>query len=101
MLVVLEIAAGILGFVFRNELVRDRERYLFIVHCDVICTDWSLPPSLDHSLPVSQQTSELENRMNDTFIDYRAVGDDDYSEEVNDVVTYIQKTVWLQYTDIL
>ena len=48
-------------------------------------------------LPVSQQTSELEKRMNDTFIDYRAVDDDDYSEEVNDAVSYIQKTVWLQY----
>ena len=37
-LVVLEIAAGILGFVFRDELVRDRERY--IVHYDIRVTDW-------------------------------------------------------------
>ena len=48
-------------------------------------------------LPVSQQTSELENRMNETFIDYRAVDDDDYSEEVNDFVTYVQETVWLRH----
>ena len=47
-------------------------------------------------LPVSQQTSELENRMNDTFIDYRPVGDEDFSEEVNDAISYVQKTVWLQ-----
>ena len=90
----LEIATGILSFVFRNDLVRHRERYLFIVHCEVLCTDWSLPPSLDHSpLPVSQQTSELENRMNDIFIDYRAVDAEGYSKEVNDFVTHVQKTV--------
>ena len=38
--------------------------------------------------------------MNDTFIDYRPVDAEGYSEEVNDVVSYIQKTVWLQYTDL-
>ena len=48
-------------------------------------------------LPVSQQTSELENRMNDTFIDYRAVDVEGYSEEVNVAISYIQKTVWLQH----
>ena len=47
-------------------------------------------------LPVFQQASELENRMNDTFIDYRPVDDEDYSEEVNDAISYVQKTVWLQ-----
>ena len=31
--------------------------------------------------------------MNETFIDYRAVDDDDYSKEVNDFVTYFQETV--------
>ena len=50
----------------------------------------SLSPS---PLPISQQTSELENRMNETFIDYRPVGDEGYSEEVNDFVTYVQETV--------
>ena len=37
-LVVLEIAAGIVGFVFRDELVRDRERY--IVPYDIRVADW-------------------------------------------------------------
>ena len=43
-LVVLEIAAGILGFVFRDELVRDGERY--IVPYDIRVADWFYITSL-------------------------------------------------------
>ena len=31
--------------------------------------------------------------MNETFIDYRAVDAEGYSEEVNDFVAYVQETV--------
>jgi hypothetical protein len=57
-LVVVEIAAGIIGFVFRDGI-----------------------------------TEEVEERMTEAFLDFRAdPSDEEYKEDVNDVVAYVQET---------
>jgi hypothetical protein len=57
-LVVIEIAAGILGFIYRDSI-----------------------------------TEEIEERMNDAFTAYTSGPDaEDYMEDVNDVVAYVQRT---------
>ena len=91
-IVVLEIIAGIVAFVFRDDLVSDTS-----YNIPLYSSPPSLPPFLPPSLLPSLQINEINANSLDALSRYRVPAPDDPSviveQDVNDFVAFVQTAV--------